>query len=455
MTMKECAAPLFILLLLAAAPALMAEEDIPLPGDETNIPLPGETRTATPGSKAVTLRGYVENTTTVEYLEATEKETLLNATRARLNLGGRPSKNIDYGIGLAGLLYAGACEYDLTAYLPAPDAATVAVPPLFAMNLENSIYLQEAFVTLYLPHLRIRAGRHKFYTGTGYAYNPTDLFNRKNPLDPTYETDGIDALLVALELPKNFEIQGLIHINDSFRKAGYMGRLKGHILGWDMALQYTHAVRKRYDYSSLNTMAGLLPAETDPGYAAAYIALAETAPNYYRSFRWHFAGGELSGEILGINFNAEGGYAWIEATGNQGTLDRAGKNHERFLVGFDYTFPFQLYVMAEYLRIGQAASNKETITLNDRLAYYSGETLALTRDTIFSGITYPFTDLMDGALYCIAGINDGSVIINPRIDWSIFPAAKLIISVYVPLGSEKSQVGRSSVSGFIRVKINF
>ncbi len=430
-----------ILLIAVAAPAAMAEEDIPLPGEDSK-------KTAV--SKALNLQGYVENTTTVEYLEATEKEALLNATRARLNLSGKPSKKIDYGIGVVGILYAGATNYDLTAYIPEGDAASVVIPQLFTMELQNDIYVQEAFVTLYLPHLRIRAGRHKFYTGTGYAFNPTDLFNRKNPMDPTYEVDGIDALLVALELPKNTEIQGLLHFSDNFRRAGYLGRIKSHILGWDVAAQYTHMIKKRFDFEQFN-----IDSLAHIGSTADILAYAATADAYNRSFRWHFAGGELSGELFGINFNTEGGYAWISPTGSSSTLSSAGKNHERFLVGFDYTFPFQLYIMAEYLRIGQAADGSSDISINDRFANYSGETLAITRDTIFSGITYPVSDLIDAAVYCIAGINDGSVIINPRLDWSVFTSAKLVISLYIPIGSETSQAGRSGVSGFARVKINF
>ena len=222
-----------------------------------------------------------------------------------------------------------------------------------------------------------------------------------------------------------------------------------------MAAQYTHVIKQRFDYEAFNTAAEFLPAPTAAEYAAAYIALASSASAYERTFRWHFAGGEATGELFGVNLKAEGGYAWVSPTGSIGSLSSAAQSHERFLAGFDYTFSFQLYVMAEYLRIGQGASGSNDISINDRFGNFSGETAAITRDTLFSGISYPLTDLMDGALYCIAGLNDRSVILNPRIDWSIFSAVKLVFSVYVPIGSEKSQAGRSGVSGFIRLKVNF
>jgi len=465
MKLRTAIKTFFLILLIAAALPVAAEDEIPMPGDETTVPLPGDEEKKTSLAKTINIQGYVENTTTVEYLEATDEESILNTTRARINLGGKPSKHIDYGIGLVGILYGGKTDYELTGYLPVADAAAVNVQELFIYELKNDLFIQEAFVTLYLPHLRIRAGRHKFYTGTGYAYNPTDLFNRKNPLDPTYETNGIDAILVALELPKNTEIQGLIHFSDNFSKTGYLGRVKTTLFGWDVAAQYTHVIKQRFDYEAYDAFAGATLAALVPtppvtpaeyaAYANAMLLIGESASQYNRSFRWHFAGGEVTGELFGVNLKAEGGYAWVSPSGSIGSLSSAAKSHERFLTGFDYTFSFQLYVMAEYLRIGQGASGTEDISINDRFGNFSGETLAITRDTLFSGISYPATDLMDGALYCIAGLNDRSVILNPRIDWSIFSAVKLVFSVYVPIGTEKSQAGRSGVSGFIRLKVNF
>ena len=443
-------------LLIAAALPAAAEDEIPLPGDGTAVPLPGDDSGKTDKTGALNLQGYVENTTTVEYIKATEKEALLNATRARLNLSGKPSEHFDYGIGLVGILYAGRTNISLTQGLPAADAATINLPDLFTRSLEKEIFIQEAFVTLYMPHVRVRAGRHKFYTGNGFAFNPTDLFNRKNPLDPTYEVNGIDALLVALELPRNTEIQGLLHFSDNFSNTGYLGRVKTTLFGWDLAAQYTHVIKKRTDFEAFNTAAASLPVPTDPNYAAALLALKASASQHIHDFRWHFAGGEINGELFGVNLKAEGGYAWVSPQKSiNPTLDRAAKSHERFLVGFDYTFSFQLYVMAEYLRIGQGADSASDISINDRFAGFAGETLAISRDTLFSGITYPITDLMDGAFYCITGLNDRSVILNPRIDWSVFSAVKIIFSVYVPLGKEESQAGRSGVSGFVRVKASF
>jgi len=184
-------------------------------------------------------------------------------------------------------------------------------------------------------------------------------------------------------------------------------------------------------------------------------AMASNPDYFIRQFRWHFAGAEFSGEILGLNVYGEGGYAWIKAKGDSGTLSNAAKSHERILVGMDYTFGFQLYVMAEYLRLGQGAADESELGLNERMAYMAGEVIAVTRDTIFTGLSYPLSDLIDISLYGIIGISDKSAIINPWLAYNLLPGCNLSFTVYVPVGSEQSQMGKSGVSGFFRLKYSF
>ena len=156
-----------------------------------------------------------------------------------------------------------------------------------------------------------------------------------------------------------------------------------------------------------------------------------------------------------MGIHGEGGYTFIKGEGDSGTLADAGGDHERFPLGIDYTFDFQLYLIAEYLRIGQGKTDSSEITLNDRMAYLSGEILSTNRDTVFTGFTYPLTDLMDFSLYGILACNDISAIINPWLLYSVYPGVNLSFTAYVPVGDEQSQNGESSPGGFVRLKFSF
>jgi hypothetical protein len=111
--------------------------------------------------------------------------------------------------------------------------------------------------------------------------------------------------------------------------------------------------------------------------------------------------------------------------------------------------------MLEYLRIGQGRTDSSDITLNDRMAYFNGEILSIDQDTIFTGVSYPLTDLIEGSLYTIVGLNDSSVILNPWLLYDVRPGLKLSISANIPFGDEEGQNGKSGASGFARLKYHF
>ncbi|MFC1718731.1 hypothetical protein ACFL6S_34080 [Candidatus Poribacteria bacterium] len=421
------------------------ETAIPMPGMDTTIQLP-ESDGENGIQSNLKIRGYVENTLNYEQSKFQNRELLFNATRSRLNLSGKPGENFDFGIGVVGTLNSGATEFDLASYMPdelreqlAPEAAG-----LFRQRVENEIFLQEAFGTLYMPNFHLRIGKHKFYTGTGYAYNPIDIFNYKNPLDPTYEIDGLGSVLVTAELPRQTELQGFVKFGDRLSRNGYLLRLKTYVSGWDVALQYSENTKERVDWETLNS-------------SEAVTALTQGDPfeSFLRGFRWRLLGAEFAGELGGVGIHGEGGYTFIESKGDAGTFTNAGEDHERFLIGIDHTFDFQLYFIAEYLRIGQGKTDSSEIALNDRMAYLSGEILSTNRDTVFTGFTYPLTDLMDFSLYGILACNDPSVIVNPWLLYSIYPGVNLYITAYVPVGDEQSQNGKSGPGGFVRLKFNF
>jgi len=417
-----------------------------LHAQEPPIPLPGQAAgqaDKSPGkSFAWNFNGYAENTLNAEYLRAERRGIVFNNSRLRLNLGANLNPHFDFGMTLIGMVNLGTTKVNLFGYMP--PSLVPAAPELFEYKFENDLYLQEAFGTLYVGGLKLRVGRHKFYTGTGYAFNPIDLFNRKDPLDPTYEVDGLDAVQASFELPNQSEIQGVVRFGNDFETTDYQARFKTHARGWDLAFQYTDHTNRRVDWESLNTEEAL-----------EKFSRGEPFSCFERDFAWRLVAGEFSGELWGVAFRGEGGYAFVDAPDDVGTLTQAAKSHARFLVGLDYTFDSQLYVIAEYMHLGQGRIDSSDITLNDRMAYFTGEILAIGRDTLFTGASYPVAPLAELSLYGIIGTNDPSMILNPWITWSLRPALKLSVSGALPLGGVESQNGNFGVAGFVRLRYSF
>jgi len=124
-------------------------------------------------------------------------------------------------------------------------------------------------------------------------------------------------------------------------------------------------------------------------------------------------------------------------------------------VGADHTFDSQLYVLAEYMRLGQGRADPALMGLNDRMAHLSGETLGLDRDTLFVRASYPLTDLMELSLNGIVGLTDPGALVYPWLVYDVHPGVKLNLAVYLPVAGREGQNGEAGPAGFVRLKWSF
>ena len=132
-----------ILLLLCVGVSVKGyaqDGSIPLPGDDTTIPLPGDETAPLAGDESIPLlgdeteppespipipsrplpfefRGYVENTTNIEYVKEEEEVMLLNTGKARIDLFGQPDPSLDFAIGFIGTILGTAVGIGIAFYL--------------------------------------------------------------------------------------------------------------------------------------------------------------------------------------------------------------------------------------------------------------------------------------------------------------------------------------------------
>ena len=78
--------------------------------------------------------------------------------------------------------------------------ALMAQDPRFRESLEekytyeNEYYLDNAYLKVPIKSLLLFLGKQPLEQGVGYAWNPTDVFTKKDIFDPTYEKPGVIAL---------------------------------------------------------------------------------------------------------------------------------------------------------------------------------------------------------------------------------------------------------------------
>ena len=388
--------------------------------------------------------GYLENTLTADENKAQDKTLIANETRVRLNIKNSYREKGDLSVSIVGNRYAGNKSINLLDYLPEEEAQRFSDP--VEIEKTNDLWFQEAYGSLYFGRTTIRTGRQKYYTGTGYAWNPTDLFNWKDVLDPAYEIEGLDSIF----LSRGFFEDSSLSLYYSFgtsqdRKdrevstsdeGDFQVKLKTGFSSWEVALHYTDVRKSFYDYE---------------GVISGSVALEDIA----RQIRWRLTALEISGEILGLGVHAEGGSYVLEEDDEEEELPDELKNHDKYLVGIDYTFESGLYLILEYYFEGLGESDHEEYTLNQRMAYLSGELDSLGKDNYYFGASYPLTDFSTLALYVIANANDSSVVANPWFTWVADDEITLNISAQIPGGEEESAIGRSGSALFCRINFSF
>lgn len=310
----------------------------------------------------------------------------------------------------------------------------------------GDVHLKEFYGYFSPGDFQFRLGRQKYAIGTGYGWNPTDLFNPLKILDPTYEPEGIDSAFLSYSFGDDHEISTFYSFGTpleekagpGIRRGGYQLMMKTHTEVLDMAIHYTEANRNRTDHE------GLVSGSVSSDEATIPV-------------RWRLLAAGVSSEIGGFGLHAEGGHAWLnlEEKADQLPEDIFAKNHSRFLVGIDYTFENELYLVLEYYQEGQGNTSPDEYTLNDRLAYLSGERGTIGRDNLFVGAKYPIADMTSIELYHIINANDPSVIVNPWLVWAAGEDFTVKFSAQIPVGKEDSSLGQTGPSAFAHIQLNF
>ena len=310
---------------------------------------------------------------------------------------------------------------------------------------------QEVYISFYPGDMTFRFGFQKYFTETGgYGWTSADLFNPKKNFDPLlYKSEASDSAYFSYAFPAEafpgrYEISAFYSLGNrddeaypNIKDGDYQIRMKADTDVLDLAIHYSEATREESDYEGV--INGSVTAE------------AATVP-----VRWRMLAAGVSGEIGRLGLHAEGGHAWLDSKDDkQGLSAKELKDHSKFLVGMDYTFENELYLVLEYYQDGQGKASPEEYSLNERLAYLSGERSFIGRDNVFVGAKYPIARMTSVELYNIINANDPSVIVNPWLVWGSGGPFSVKFSAQFPVGKEKSAVGQAKPSAFAHIQLNF
>jgi hypothetical protein len=262
-------------------------------------------------------------------------------------------------------------------YLSTLEYRTFAsLKPVELVNLDSRIYhrgeflwrhrLYRAYVEYDNGPVRFTAGRQQVSWGTGYFWNPTDLFNPVTfALVESQERFGADAASLEIGVGTLSQVQAVWAWGPSPQTARGALRFRTNLA--------------HYDFS---VMAG-------------------------KFFRDKVVGADFSGQIGGAGFRGE----WLHS------FSDARKDYDQLVVGWDYRFSGRLTATAEYLFNSGEMTAQELIASVIRSR--AGGVLTTTSHLAGLYADYEAHPLVHLTGYASVDLESGGLFLGPRISWSM------------------------------------
>lgn len=351
----------------------------------------------------------------------------LFSNKLRVDLKSELSENITFAANFNCLLYHGKTEWNMLEILPETVIGEVepGTEMYYVLPFSDRYYLDNAYIKFAFKRFDLMVGKQQISLGTGYVWNPTDVFNVKDYLDPTYEQPGHEALRMDLPLGSSYTLTALYVPEDTWGNSAKLLQLKGKIWRFDYAVTAIEKQWMFHDYTrfDLNIM--------------NFTELPE---------KRQLLGLSTAGELFGIGVWLEYAYNWMEET----------DDFYELVVGADFTFDFQTYIMVEFFRNSLGRTDEQGYNLNDWMRLMAQEQKTIARDQIYLLVQHPVSDLAHLGISSIYCLSDGSMALIPTLIYSISDNVELMAYLNYNIGSEgKAYAKNLGRGGMVRVRIYF
>jgi len=295
----------------------------------------------------------------------------------------------------------------------------------YAFLFSNRNFLDNAYIKLAFRNFDLTIGKQQISLGTGYVWNPMDVSNIKDVLDPTYEQPGHNAVRLDVPLTSVYRLTALYSPEDTWRNSGKLIQFKGRISHFDYSAIAIEKVWRFHDYTQFDTE------------NMSFLELPE---------RRRLFGASTAGELLGLGVWAEYGYNKMEYT----------KDFHELVVGTDYTFDFQTYLMLEFYRNTLGKTDYEDYDINDWMRQFFAEQKSISRDQIYVLIQHPVTDFLGLGSSGIFSISDKSLALVPTINYSFSENIDIMAYINYNFGREGKVFAKNiGNGGLLRARVYF
>ena len=353
--------------------------------------------------------GYYESE--YSYLQLQNLDYNYGYNKLRLDLESRPSDHVMIAGNINFQLYHGKTDWDLIDVIPNSIGTDI---ESLSFALKDTLFLDNIYLRTSLSKFDFTIGRQPLSLGTGYAWNPLDIFNYKDLMDPTYEQPGVNALRIEIPVATNSVLDIILEPDSIWNMSSKMIQLKSHLGSFDFSLNGGNQYHVIPDGNS-----------------------------HYISDHVILGGGSFAGEFW--EFGLWGETFW--------SLD-ADINFGEVVFGMDHTFNNGFYLMTEYFHNSLGAEKNE-VTFDHYLYSFSGETHSLMQNYIFAMGMYNITDYISANLISFGNLDDESFILAPQLNWDAFEDVTVGVWVSQSFGENETEFGIQDLAIRFRIRAYF
>ena len=376
--------------------------------------------------------GYFESEADVMQL-GTENYSF-GYNKFRLDIEARPNDNILIGANISAQSYWGQSTWDILDFIP-----DFGYPSDYEINvvLRDTLLLDNIYMKISFPLIDITLGRQQISPGVGYAWNPTDIFNSKALLDPSYEQAGIEALRLDIPIGNRSSLIAILQPEAEIDRSTQQYILKTGLGSFDFSL--SASLQERVDYT--------LPILGDMDIKKRRMLGG--------SVIGELMGWGLWGEVSTNNLEMESPFEPYEYSPLFPLIPLPDQTFTEYVLGTDYTFDNSLYFLAEYFHNGFGLAQKEDLSPVDYFATLGGASHSLMQDYAFLYAMHPTYDFVTLSTLVFANLNDNSFTFAPQLDWNAFEDTNISLQGSLFWGDDDTEFGLQDWGLRLRVRSDF
>lgn len=385
----------------------------------------------------VDMFGYFESEG--DYMMFENDDYYFGYNKFRLDLLGIPGDKVEVGADIVYKNFNGKTTWNLMNFIPEkhwPELSfspgdTLPILSDFPIEMKDTLFLDNVYLKLDFDKFRVLLGRQQISTGVGYAWNPTDIFNKKDIMDPTYEQTGIDAITMEIPIGLSGNFTGILQLKDNWENTTKYLKYKQNIGQFDISLSFGQRMRE------FNYLMGDFRE---------------------KNFIQEMVGGNIVGEFLGLGVWSELGIYSNNYMDGINSLNLyyfdEDKYYNEYVVGIDYTFKNSLYIMGEYFHTDVGFEIDE-LYFDHYLNYFQSNVRGLNQNYLFTNVMYPLTDSFTIGAFNIANLDDQSVVFNPQIKYLLNNNVEINLIGSIFYGESDTEFGTQDYNFRLRLKAYF